>query len=75
MAKYRADARLTVRVVDVPVEIDDSDPRPHVEQIAEALAKVLEARLVLLDIKGARGGADGAVTSLGVDQVRDWEAL
>lgn len=75
MAKYLVDGRLTVRVADIPVTLDDNDPRPHIEQVTEAFAKALEDRLTILDIKGARGGQDGHITSFGVASVHGWDQV
>lgn len=73
MARFRIlEADLLLRVGDVEVTIDDSDPRSHATKLNEALHHLLTDRLTLLDTKGARGAGDLEIETT---RVISWDGL
>ena len=66
MPKYLIDVDVTVHLKDVPVSTDDDDF--SIYNLEEEVQKVVNDRLVMLDIKGGLSGSDGVVVQLEIDK-------
>ncbi len=68
--KYKVDATVRIVLEDVKLDLDD-----HINEeleLEDALLQKLNKQLTLLDIKGARTGDEGVITSMECDDIDNW---
>lgn len=70
--QYTVDATVTISLENVRLRLDE--PIKEKLDLEDALVQFLNKRLTLLDIKGARSGDDGLITSIACEDVDNWVA-
>lgn len=70
---YRVTASVMITVEDLLIDVGD-DGATSEEHLREVAFEMLNKRMTILDVKGARSGDDGTIHDIDVNEITNWNA-